>query len=429
LAEGLARDEKAAIPKKGKFFQKIFGCKLNRYDAELLRTSLLEAGYEEVEKEKEADFLIIHSCVVTHKAERDVRKASHHLRKSAKKGAVVLLSGCLTPSLKELEGVDFAGSLNEVATFLQVDLPDKTGYQKRARALVKIQEGCGFSCSYCIVPQVRGRPRSRPMEEVLEEIEHLLEVGHREIVLTGTEIGEWGREWGKTLFDLLKEVERLPYEFRVRISSILPNYLTLDLVSIWKGNPARFASHFHVPLQSGSPKVLREMRRPYTLDAFRKSIDLLIRALPDVSLGTDLIAGFPTETDEDFEKTIRVIEEVPFAYLHVFEYSRRPGTQAESLPLLPHKVVKERVRTLLILGVKKRREYAERFIHRELDVIVEKCEKFRCFGTSSNYLRVFFDVKKETNLKIGKTVNVFVKEIISTPTFGPAIVGGELREK
>lgn len=417
------------IPKRGRFYQKIFGCKVNRYDAELLRFSLIEAGYEETEKTEEADLIILHSCVVTHKAERDVRKACHHFRRLSKKNAILILTGCFISSLSQIEEIDFSGSIRDVASLLDINLQDKTGLQKRARAIVKVQEGCRFSCSYCIVPKVRGRSRSRPKEEVLSEIGRLLDLGHNEIILTGTQIGDWGREWGESLVDLLESIEKLPGDFRVRLSSILPNYVTPSLISIWRRSPERFALHFHIPLQSGSPKVLRDMRRPYKIELFQKVIDQVFEGLPNVSLGTDIIAGFPTETEADFDETIRVIERIPFSYLHVFEYSRRPGTKAESLSLLPHDVVRKRVRTLLELGVRKRREYAERFISMVLDVIVERCKDSRCFGTSSNYLRFFFDTNKATSLKIGERVKVFIKEIISTPTSGPAIVSGEIKDK
>lgn len=408
---------KSRVQKGYRFHQYIFGCKVNRYDAELLRASLLQAGCEEVDDPKEADFLFVHSCVVTHKAERDVRRV---LRRTKREGVQSILSGCFTPASFTKKEVNFWGSPSDVAKFIGIELLERTTRQKRARATLKVQEGCRFSCSYCIVPQVRGRSRSRPLKEIISEMRVLLEAGHEEVVITGTQVGDWGWEWKKSLLHLLQEIAKQRGDFRVRISSILPMYVDKDLVSLFVSSPERFCPHFHIPLQSGSPKVLKDMMRPYKRETFERATSLLIEELRDVSIGTDVIAGFPTEQDQDFRETLKIIEEIPFSYLHVFEYSGRPDTEASRLSRLPPSIVKERVNRLLELGTKKRMEYARRFLGRELSVVVEKCEGGRCFGTSENYLRVIFEGQAPTL----RRKRVLITEILSLPPSGPAIVKG-----
>ncbi len=417
---------KAIKPRQRRFYQSVLGCKVNRYDAELLRASLLESGYKETDKPEEADILFIHSCVVTHKAERDVRRLSNRFYRARKPGALIVLTGCLLPSISLREHVDYSGSLLEVSSLLGIELKKSTKHQRRARAVVKVQEGCGFRCSYCIVPKVRDGPRSRPLDDIVREIEELLDGGHREIVLTGTQIGDWGKEFGLNLIDLLQKVASLPHDFRVRISSLLPLHLTDEIISLLEEKNDKFVPHLHIPIQSGSQKVLKDMRRPYNISLVRSVLDKLFNEIPDISIGTDIIAGFPTEENEDFNDTVNLIKDYPFSYLHVFEYSKRPMTEAEKLSQIPRDIVKERVEKLLELGVQKRREYAERFVGRKLSCLIEHFEENTAVGTTENYLRILFE---RNGKEIGDIVDVIATGIIGTPTSGPPIVQGRLEIK
>jgi MiaB/RimO family radical SAM methylthiotransferase len=241
----------------------------------------------------------------------------------------------------------------------------------RTRPLVKLQDGCDNRCAYCIVPSVRGPARSVPPEDVLWEIRSLTDLGFREIVLTGINLGAYGlRIKGHArLIDLLRQIVVLPGVGRIRLSSVEPVFLDREIVRLAGENPV-LARHFHIPLQSGSDRILRLMRRPYTASLFREIMEFIHMELPDAGLGTDVITGFPGETDKDFEETRRFIEETPFSYLHVFPFSPREGTEAFSLPgRVPSHVVKTRTAEIINLGRAKNLEFRRGFLGRTLSAI------------------------------------------------------------
>ncbi len=370
------------------FYLETLGCRANQYDSEVLRRYLLGSGYREVEHPAEADVVIVNSCVVTHKAERDVRKLLNRARRQGKPGAEVILTGCMVPLGRRVPA-DFQGTLPEVLNHLRAHRPLPRFPQKRARAILKIQEGCSFRCAYCIVPRVRGPARSRPLETVLQEARDLVAAGFQEIVVTGIQVGGWGQDLGYRLVDLFRRILDLSPRLRVRLSSLLPHYLTPDLLDFWASEP-RMARHFHLPLQSGSPRILKAMRRPYSLQQFARLVLEIHRRMPDAAIGTDLIAGFPGETEADFEETLQFVERMPFSYLHVFAFSPREGTEAATLPNpVPPMMRRARVRRLIALGEQKKQDFLARQIGSIQEVLVEQqMPGGGVRGTTGNYLRV-----------------------------------------
>ncbi|MDR0311949.1 MAG: MiaB/RimO family radical SAM methylthiotransferase, partial [Acidobacteriota bacterium] len=241
----------------------------------------------------------------------------------------------------------------------------------RTRPLVKLQDGCDNRCAYCVVPSVRGPGHSVPPENVLRKIRSLTDLGFREIVLTGINLGAYGRRIKDhaRLTDILRRIVALPGIGRIRLSSVEPVFFDREIVRL-AGENAALARHFHIPLQSGSDRILRLMRRPYTTARFRELVEFIHGELPDAGLGTDIITGFPGETDRDFEETRRFIEEMPFSYLHVFPFSPREGTEAFSLPgRVPSHTAKQRAAEIIRLGSAKNLEFRRRFLGRPLSAI------------------------------------------------------------
>ncbi len=409
-----------------KYYIKNFGCKVNQYEGELVAAALESAGYVKTEDVSEADVIVINTCVVTHRGERDAYRALRRALRHRKPGAIVAVIGCL-PELKPVEAVDFYGNYRDFLRFMGLNIPALTPFQHRARPFLKVQEGCNFRCSYCIVPFVRGRSRSRPLDEIIHEAVRLRDAGYRELVITGTQVGDWGREWGMSLVDLLErliEVEGV----RFRLSSILPLHVTERLIDFIEGHPKRLVPHLHISLQSASDRILRLMRRPYRLRQFASTIQKLVQVVPDIAIGTDVIAGFPTETDEDFEATKSYLESSPICHVHVFEYSPRPGTEAEKLPQVPQHLRKRRVHALLEIAHRKKTGYVRRFVGRVLEVVAEKQLGDNEFvGTSENYIQVRFigkgiKLREIYRVKIEGVEDVRAYGRVETPALHPTDV-------
>ncbi len=353
------------------------GCRVNQWDSAWIAGMLQESG---------KDLWVLNTCAVTHKAVRDARKLLSRLRRQHP-GARVVVTGCAA-RLERWDGATVVEK-EDLPRFLGVRRPtlvDPLGH--RRRPVVKVQDGCDFRCTFCIVPHVRGRSRSRPLPEILAEIRKRVQQGFREVVLAGVELGSWGREERKRLVDLAREVARLPGDFRVRFSSLLPIHLDEDLVDLMADRPDRFSPHLHLPLQSASERVLRAMRRPYHLRTYVRRLEMVLDKLWPVGIGVDVIAGFPTETDRDFQETYEFLSRYPFAYFHVFEFSPREGTPAAALPPLPSHVRKARVQALLELSRRKRETFLRELVGRHVDVVVERPVPGGVEGTSGEYARV-----------------------------------------
>ncbi len=366
------------------------GCRTNLFDSEFIKSNLKLKGIDETDDPSEADYIIINSCAVTKKAERDSRKALNRALRVKKPGAQVIFTGCVA-SIKRVGKADFEGTHEDVLRLFDI-APEEAilrDYTSRTRATLKVQEGCNFQCSYCIIRRARGPSRSRPISVIMKELEILRDRGFREVMVTGIQVGDWGREWGLDLPYLLEEMVKRYPDIMFRLSSILPAHVTDRLVALYERYPDNLLPHMHISLQSASNRILRDMRRPYTIEFYERTVGKLLERIRDMSVGTDIIVGFPTETDGDFMETYRFVERFPFSYVHVFEYSPREGTPAATLkPAFPERIRKERVRSLVRLSRARTRAFYEKYVGKEIPVLVEQRKGDCWYGTSHNYIKV-----------------------------------------
>ena len=393
-----------------------FGCRLNQYQSEKIREWLLACNLYYTENPEEADTVIVNGCVVTHRGERDTRKTIH---KYIKKGKQVIATGCYAklPYTKLEKGIIFK-TYEEIFTDFTPEHPPLFS-QSRHRTLIGIQEGCDFKCSYCIVPFVRGKARDRNPHEIVREIESYVQNGTKEIVLTGTDIGRYGKTSNIQLSTLIRRIkERFP-ELFIRLSSILPPHVTGDIIDLFRERI--LLPHIHLPLQSGSDKVLKSMRRPYKLQTYLDAFWELYESNSNMAIGTDIIVGFPTETDEDFEKTYELIEELPFAYAHVFLYSKRPFTEAFKLKELPYSLIKQREKRLLKLVARKKRDFIGKFIGKPLMAIAEYTNHKFIKGTTENYIK-FIAPTGDSKIIQGDAVKITITDTIKDDFSAKAIL-------
>ncbi|UCD08274.1 MAG: tRNA (N(6)-L-threonylcarbamoyladenosine(37)-C(2))-methylthiotransferase MtaB [Dehalococcoidales bacterium] len=381
------------------------GCKLNQAETELLVRQFTEAGHTVVSSAETADVYILNTCTVTHTADA---KSRQFLRKVYRQNPniTIVATGCYAQRapeiLKQLEGVTLTASNND-----KLNLPailEKNGFhgkpesitpqqlyedipESRIRSFIKIQDGCSNFCSYCIVPFVRGREKSLPAHDVIKQIKDRVTNGIKEIVLTGTEIGSYDDN-GVNLQELLARILIETNVQRLRLSSLQPDEITPGLLALW--NDRRLCPHFHVSLQSGSDSVLSRMNRRYDTVIFRESVSLIRSLLPDVAITTDIIAGFPGETNEEYCASLDMCQEMGFARIHVFPYSQRPGTSAAAMPLqVPNSVKKQRNRNLGILSKECTKSYRQRFTGRTMDVLWETQSGGIWSGYTGNYIRIY----------------------------------------
>ncbi len=398
---------------------KTLGCRLNQYETDALVTNFDQAGYQLVGFDESPDVVVVNTCTVTNQSDQKSRTViSQAARKN--KGAVVVVTGCMANNFKEKlesqENITFVVENNRKSSILSlVDAhfsgeilhPDKLPqdvfhYEPvrkslHTRSAVKIQDGCDNFCTFCIIPMVRGRAVSRPVEEVLENVRKTIANGFREIVITGVNIGRY--EDGVVRFeDLLARILEVPGDFRVRISSLEPDGFGdrfLDLFAHPKLMP-----HLHLCLQSGSEKTLLRMRRMYDVEQFRKTIRRFRSTYPDFNFTTDMIVGFPGETEEEFRQTMDAVEEFGFSHVHTFKYSVRNGTRAETLENhIPERIKNERSALVRNLSDDNRLKYYQSLIGKTQHVLVEKLSKNRVSGYGELYVPVEFpatDIPKNT---------------------------------
>lgn len=402
------------------------GCKVNQYDTEAMLTLFRRQGYDVVDFREPADVYLINTCTVTHESDRKSRQLVRRARR-ANPDAVVVVAGCypqtapgevagipgvsvvlgnrdrrrvveLAEEARRRQGAPLTSVGDIFAEREYEDLPI-AGFAGRTRAALKIQEGCNEFCTYCIIPYARGRPRSRTPESVRAEAGRLLAAGYREVVLTGIHLGAYGRDLppgpgGRRpgLAGLLRLVHGVEGIARIRLSSLEPMDTGDDLLETMAELP-RVCHHLHLAVQSGSDRVLERMRRRYTADGFRRLAARARELMPDLGLTTDLIAGFPGETDEDHRATLTFVEEVAFSRLHVFPYSPREGTPAARFPdRVPAEVKERRVRELIALGERLALAFHRRLVGRAVEVLVEDeaPEEGVRAGYTCNYVRVRF---------------------------------------
>ena len=397
--------------RKSTFAIETHGCKLNQADSLRLAREFVAAGYVRVSADGPADVYVLNSCTVTHVADR---KARHALRAARRRNpdALVVATGCYPQrapdDLTALDEVDLVlGNPDKESLVRQItdlrgdrleDWEEETfmaldGRTTRTRAMVKIQEGCDQVCAYCIVPKVRGRERSVPLDDIVSDIRRCVREGFREVVLTGTQLGTYGFEWPEvSLTDLVKAVLCRTDVQRLRVSSLQPQEISGELLHLW--GDERLCPHFHIPLQSGSDAVLERMRRRYTSEIYQDAVERVRARVEDVSITTDVIVGFPGETEDDFRRTVDLCEAVGFSDMHVFPYSPRPGTSAAVYGGQVAPAVKaERVRTLMALASDQSLRFRGRFIGTERPVLWERTVDMSSVemwsGLTDNYIRAY----------------------------------------
>jgi threonylcarbamoyladenosine tRNA methylthiotransferase MtaB len=398
---------------------KTLGCRLNQYETDALVTNFDQAGYQLVNFDESPDVVVVNTCTVTNQSDQKSRTViSQAARKN--KGAIVVVTGCMANNFKEKlesqENITFVVENNRKSSILslveahfsgEILHPDKLpqdvfNYNPvrkslHTRSAIKIQDGCDNFCTFCIIPMVRGRAVSRPVSEVLENVRRTIENGFREIVITGVNIGRY--EDGETRFeDLLAQILNVPGDFRVRISSLEPDGFGDGFVKLF--SHPKLMPHLHLCLQSGSEKTLLRMRRMYDVEQFRKTIRQFRSVYPDFNFTTDIIVGFPGETEEEFRQTLDAVNEFRFSHVHTFKYSVRNGTRAERLEnQIPETIKNERSALVRQLSNEIKREYYQSLVGRTQNVLVEKLMKNKASGYGDLYVPVEFqatNIQKNT---------------------------------
>lgn len=393
------------------------GCKTNQFESAAIEEQLKGAGYTIVPFEEGADLVVVNTCTVTARTDAQSRNLIRRARRLNLQSRIIV-TGCYAQvepeALRGIPGVAMVIGNDEKKDLLRYLAEERerqlvatdglargrggvalslTSFTDRSRAFLQIQNGCDAFCSYCIIPYARGSSRSVPFDEVVERVEHLVGSGYHEVVLTGIHMGAYGLDLDpqSSLTDLVLAIEERTEIPRLRLGSIEPNEITDRLIERMATSD-RICPHLHIPMQSGSDSILKRMNRHYDAGFFHHLVEKIHRSVPEVAIGVDVIAGFPGETEEEFDQTWRLIDHLPLSHLHVFPYSRRPGTPAaEMAEQLDGALIRERAAKLRSLGEAKARRYAERFVGRVLELVVEGGEEdgWRR-GLSRNYLGVQF---------------------------------------
>jgi len=391
------------------------GCKLNFSETATISRDFIRHGFEQVSFRDEADIYVLNTCSVTDNADKESRKLIRQAKRRNPNASVAVI-GCyaqLKPNeITSIDGVDLVLGAEEKFDLLNhldtIDLQGSTqilqteidhvhrfrpSYSsgERTRAFLKVQDGCDYTCSFCTIPMARGKSRSDTIEKTMDVAKEVANTDAREIVLTGVNIGDFGRGTNETFFHLIQRLDTLDGIDRIRISSIEPNLLTDDMISFCALSQ-KFMPHFHIPLQSGSDKILGAMRRRYKRDLFADRVASIKKRIPDACIGVDVIVGFPGEEDEDFLDTYNFLNELDISYLHVFTYSERPNTDAPDLgePVSKDKRA-ERSKMLHILSDKKRRFFYDQFVGTTRPVLFENMKQGKLLGHTDNYIQVQLD--------------------------------------
>ncbi len=418
------------------------GCKVNQYDTRAMMEQFESRGYRIVDFDEKADVYVVNTCTVTNLADRKSRQMIRKAYRTNPEAAIVVV-GCFAqrsaeeaakiPGVKLVLGTQERHRIVDLVEQAQytgevvVDVKDImkarefenipiSSYEGRTRAILKVQEGCNQFCTYCIIPYTRGPIRSRHPQEVLEEARRLVDAGFKEIVLTGIHLASYGMDLqkemeGVNLVYLLEGLNSIEGLARIRLGSIEPNFITPEFVmGIQKLH--KVCRHFHVPLQSGSDTVLERMRRRYTTGQYSRAIDMIRELFPDAAITTDVMVGFPGETDAEFDETVNFVQRIGFSRLHVFQYSRREGTPAAQFPnQVPSRIKEERSRILMDVGHKMARTYMEGFARRIEEVYFEQESPYgpqTYEGYTQHYIRVV--ASSRMDLK-GQILKVLLKEV------------------
>lgn len=393
-----------------KFNVQTLGCKVNAYESELIKERFISDGFTEVDDMRNADVVVINTCTVTNQADSKSRKIIRQARRENNEACIVVC-GCMSQNHQDIKDnldidilignkdkskitllvKDYLSDKKQLVKFYDLrstEFEDMriSNFEGKTRGFVKIQDGCNNFCSYCIIPFTRGNIRSKDINVAIEEINCLANNGYQEIVLTGIHTGSYGDGENYDLTDLIHEISKNDNLKRIRISSIEITELNEKFMNELRVNN-KICSHFHVPIQSGSEHILKLMNRKYNIDEYKKKIEELRSIREDVNITTDLIVGFPEETDEDFEETINNLKDIGFSKIHTFPFSLRSGTKAEIYKQVNDTVKKERVKEILKLSDELESKYYQKFINKKVSVLVEN----KISGFTDNYIKVNLD--------------------------------------
>lgn len=413
------------------------GCKVNQYETNAMAQKFIEHGYEVVEFDEYADVYIVNTCTVTNVADRKSRQMIRRA-KEINKDATLVACGCYAQvakeELKKIPEIDLIIGNNEKNDIIQIvenhiaqkgaedlvsDVMYKldyvelgtTTYTEKTRAVIKVQDGCDRFCSYCLIPYARGHIRSRKIENVIEEIKKVVEEGINEVVITGIHIASYGRDFkGENigLIDLLEEINKIQGLHRIRLGSIEPTIITNEFVERLS-KLDKICDHFHLSLQSGCTETLKRMNRRYTTEEFRDVTKRLRSKFPNAALTTDIIVGFPGETDEEFNTTYEFLKEIAFYKMHIFKYSQRKGTKAAVMPnQVDGKIKEERSKKLIELSNENEYNYNKKYIGKQVEVLFEEREGEYLKGHTTNYIVVKHKTDKDD--LINKIAKVTVSE-------------------
>ena len=414
------------------------GCKVNQYETNAMAQEFLRKGYEVVEHTEFANIYVINTCTVTNMSDRKSRQMLRKV-KELNKNAIVVACGCYAQvaksELEKIEEVDIILGNNEKKNIVELvekfeknkkkeleieDLMNQKEYvefgdvvyTEKTRAVIKVQDGCDRFCSYCIIPYARGRVRSRKPEAIISEINKIAKEGIKEVVITGIHIASYGKDFKKDyrLIDLLEEINKIDGIERIRLGSLEPLLITKEFVSRLV-KLEKICHHFHLSLQSGCDETLKRMNRRYTTEEFRNIVSLLRENYKDVNLTTDIIVGFPQETEEEFNKTYEFLKEIKFYKMHVFKYSQRKGTKAAVMKgQIDGNKKEERSQKLIELSNKNEKEYNENYVGKEVEVLWEEEKDGFYRGHTKNYILAFCEIKdnekdeKLEKIKIENTI-------------------------
>ena len=407
------------------------GCKVNQYEAEAMIDEFKQAGFCLVDFSQTADIYVINSCAVTTQAASKSRKRARRAKRRGGSDSLVIMAGCYSQvnpqEIKEIEEVDYIIGSDEKEKLVQKvkqlitsqenwdysrqDYNDMNSFpdfqvqniDKRTRANIKIQDGCSQFCSYCIIPYARGQKRSRPPQKVVDEIKHLKQNNIKEFILTGIHLGAYGDDFsreGDHLSRLLESLINITGKFRIRLSSIEINEITEKLLQLL-ADKNKICPHLHIPLQSGSDKILDRMNRPYSSREFKKRIDWIRSEIPDIAISTDVMVGFPGEKTKNFQETFKLLQEIGFSRAHVFNFSPRPGTEAAKMSgQVDSEIKKERSQELRKLADRLKMQYEKQFLQEELEVL---CERQNSEGTYSGYTENYIRAKVSAEQELTNT--------------------------
>jgi len=380
-----------------------FGCKVNQYESQLISEKFKNDNLEYTKNPEEANIIILNSCTVTAKTDKE---CEYFLRKTTKlpQKPKIILTGCIVRNknsyikkfLSDHRNIEIITDKTKLFTNSQKQTI--SNFDKHSRAFLKIQDGCNSFCTYCIIPYVRNILWSKPEKEVISEIENLVKHGYSEIVMTGINIGKYRSEFSKIgLSGLVEKIIKIPLNFRIRISSIELNDIDNKLIGLIRENPKKICHHLHIPLQSGSDEILRQMNRKYSSKKFEKKINKIMQALPDLALTTDLITGFPNETKKHHKATCDIVKKILFAKLHIFKYSDREGTKASTFRNKIHiNEIRNRAKELFEIDSEKRKTFLKKHIGTKRNAVKIGEHKI----LTDNYIKVKIQQPKNNDLVI-----------------------------